>query len=349
MADVRIGERLVGKGHPVFVLAEAGINHNGSVDLARRLIDVAADAGCDAVKFQKRTVRALLSREAYERPYTNGGHSYGRTYGEHRERLELSEAQHTLLSNHARNRGIIYLASSWDHGSADFVDSLQVPAHKIGSPDLTNMPLCAHVAGFGKPVILSTGMSDPTEVGAAVRHIQKINDQLILLHCVSIYPTPPEDVRLGRMAVLRKRYDVPVGYSGHEMGWHAVIAAVTLGACLVEKHITLDRTMPGGDHVFSLEPKELHQMVVEIRETEAMLSRQDKPLLDAEIPYRLKLAKSVTTRISVSKGTMITADMLVCKSPATGVSPYQIDDLIGCRAKRDLEANAVIHREDIAL
>jgi sialic acid synthase SpsE len=349
MRGVRIGERVVGEGQPVFVLAEAGINHNGSVDVARRLIDAAADAGCDAVKFQKRTVRALLSREAYERPYSNGGHSYGRTYGEHRERLELSESQHRLLFDHACDRGISYMASAWDHESADFIDSLEVVAHKIGSPDLTNMPLCNHIASFGKPIILSTGMSDPTEVGLAVRNLQKRTEELILLHCVSIYPTPPDDVRLGRMAVLRERYEVPVGYSGHELGWHGVLAAVALGACVVEKHITLDRTMAGGDHVFSLEPDELRQMVVQIRETESMLSRHEKPLLDAEIPYRNKLAKSVATRISVPKGTLITEDMLVCKSPATGVSPYRIAELIGRRAKRDLEANVVIHREDIAL
>lgn len=347
MDPIQIGSRRAGEKEPVFVIAEAGVNHNGSVELAKRLVDAAADAGCDAVKFQKRTVRALLSREAYEQPYRNGGHSYGSTYGKHRERMELSPDDYRALRDHARARGILFMASVWDHASASFIDSLEVPAHKIGSPDLTNLPLCADVASRGRPVILSTGMSRQWEVDAAVEVIRRVNRELILLHCVSIYPTRFEEARLGCIPALRQRYGLQVGYSGHEPGWHAVLAAVALGARVIEKHITLDRQMKGGDHRFSLEPAELRAMMEQIRDVEAALAGSDKDLLPQEIPFRRKLGKSVTTRVAVTKGTALTADMLTCKSPATGVSPVLFERLIGKTVIRDIDADTVLRREDV--
>ncbi len=349
MQSILFEDREVGKECPAFIIAEAGINHNGRLDTALELIDAAAEAGCDAVKFQKRSVHALLSREAYEKPYDNRGHSYGATYGQHRERLELSHDDYRRLHHYARTRGITFMASPWDPESAEFVDELGVVAHKIGSPDLTNLDLCRQIAGYGKPVILSTGMADRWEVDAAVEVIGEINPQLILLHCVSIYPTPPEEIRLGNIRTLAERYGVPVGYSGHELGWHVVGAALALGACVIEKHITLDRTMTGGDHGFSLEPDELARMVQHVRETQAALSRSDKPLLDAERPFREKLAKSVTTRVPISKGTRITEDMLVYKCPATGVSPTRVLDLVGQTVSRDLEADTVVRTSDLSM
>lgn len=349
MESIEIGNNRVGEKEPAFVIAEAGVNHNGSTDLAKRLIDAAADAGCDVVKFQKRTVRALLAREAYERPYENGGHSYGRTYGEHRERVELTPDDYWILKEHARERGIAFMASVWDHASADFIDSLGVPAHKIGSPDLTNLPLCRHVASFGKPVILSTGMSRLWEVDAAVREIRAVNPKLIVLHCVSIYPAPWERIRLSCIETLRARYGLPVGYSGHEPGWHAVIAAVALGARVIEKHITLDRSMKGGDHRFSLEPAELRTMVQQIRETEASLNGSVKELLPEEEPFRCKLAKSITTRVAVRKGTILTPEMLTCKSPATGVPPTMLERLIGKTVIRDIAPDTILRSEDVRL
>lgn len=349
MGSIQIGSRSVGEKEPVFVIAEAGVNHNGSVDLAKKLIDAAADAGCDAIKFQKRSVRELLSCGAYEKPYANGGHSYGRTYGEHREQMELSLEAYLALREHARGRGILFMASAWDHVSADFIDSLDVPAHKIGSPDLTNLPLCQHVASLGKPVILSTGMSHQWEVDAAVETVRRSNPALVLLHCVSIYPTRFEEARLGCIPGLRERYRLHVGYSGHEPGWHAVLAAVALGARVVEKHITLDRQMKGGDHCFSLEPQELRAMMQQVREVEAALAGSDKDLLPQEIPFRRKLGKSVTTRVAVSKGTTLTPEMLTCKSPATGVSPTMFERIIGKTVIRDIDADTVLRREDITL
>ncbi|MCZ6666539.1 MAG: N-acetylneuraminate synthase family protein [Gammaproteobacteria bacterium] len=347
MPAIRIANREIGRGNPVFVIAEAGNNHNGSIDVALRLIDEAAAAGCDAVKFQKRSVRALLSREAYDEPYDNRERSFGRTYGEHREFLELTDDEFATLRDHAAQRDIVFMASCWDEVSADFLENLDVPVHKIGSPDLTNLPLCRRVASFGKPVLLSTGMADESEVDAAVKTITAVNSQLVLLHCVSIYPTPPAEARLGRIARLRERYRLPVGYSGHERGWHILTAAVALGACVVEKHMTLDRTMVGSDHGFALEPADLASMVGQIREVEDALAKSDKQLLKAELPYRRRLGKSVATTRPIARGTILTADMLTCKSPATGLSPARIDSLIGAQAARDLDGDAIIQLDDV--
>ena len=349
MESIRIGNRVVGENAPVFVIAEAGINHNGSRDLAFELIDVAADAGCDAVKFQKRTPRAMLSGEAYGKPYANGGNSYGRTYGEHRERLELDANDYRALSDYARARSILFMASAWDHPSVGLLESLDVPAHKIGSPDMTNLPLCAHVASLGKPVILSTGMSELWEVDAAVHVIRAADPPLILLHCVSVYPAPFDSLRLRCISMLRKRYGVTVGYSGHEPGYHAVLAAVALGARVIEKHFTLDRTMKGGDHGISLEPEELEEMVERIRETDMALQGDEKYLLPDEIPSRRKLGKSLTARVPIRKGTTLTAEMLTCKSPATGVSPILFSKMIGRAVVQDISENSVIRKEDLSL
>lgn len=347
MQTVRIGGKEVGPGRPAYVIAEAGINHNGSRELAMRLVDAAAAAGCDAVKFQKRDIRSLLSREAYDAPYSSAN-SYGRTYGEHRERLELGPEDYVVLRDHAAARGLHFLASAWDPLSAAFVESLGVPAHKIGSPDLTNLPLCSQVAGFAKPVLLSTGMSELTEVDAAVRIVRERNAPLVLLHCVSVYPAPYGDLRLGCIPMMRERYGIPVGYSGHEPGWHAVVAAVALGACVIEKHITLDRTMKGGDHGFSLEPAELAAMVRQIRETEAALAGSEKFLLPAEIPFRRKLGKSLATRVRVPEGTVLTPDMLTCKCPATGLSPVLFNHLLGRKVRHEIAPDTVIRKEDVA-
>ena len=344
---IRIGDREVGPGRPAFVIAEAGVNHNGSADLAHRLIDVAIGAGCDAVKFQKRSVRALLSREAFNKPYSNQGHTFGSTYGEHRQRVELSPEQWVSMKAHADEAGIMLLGSAWDEQSAAFVESLGVPAHKIGSPDLTNLPLCRQLASFGKPVILSTGMSRAKEVDVAVANIRNVNSQLIVLHCVSAYPAAFEDLRLGCIPQLRGRYQLPVGYSGHEHGWHAVIAAVALGACVIEKHITLDRSMKGGDHRLSLEPDDLRAMVRQIRDVEVALPGSSKELLPAETKFREKLGKSVVTKVDVPKGTRLTEDMLGCKSPATGISPMALDRVVGRVAVRDLGADLVLQWDDV--
>lgn len=349
MSKFMIENRCVGAGEPVFIIAEIGINHQGSVEISKRLIDAAAAAGVDAVKFQKRDNKNLFTNDAYNAPYTNGGNSFGDTYGEHREHLELSAEDYVELKRYSREKGVIFFASAWDHESVDFLMDLGVPAMKIGSPDLTNIPLCIYIAKKKLPVILSTGMSEQWEIDMAVKKIRRYNDALAVLHCVSIYPAEFGDLNLGMIPRLMDRFGLPVGYSGHEMGWSAVIAAVAMGACVIEKHITLDRTMKGGDHRFSMEPDELREMVSQVRNVEKSLVSGDKCLMEKEIPFRRKLGKSVVARRPIEKDEVIRKEMLTCKCPATGISPTLFERIIGKKALKDISIDGVMGGDDVAV
>ena len=341
MKTVRVGGRLVGEGQPCFVIAEAGVNHNGEVALAHRLIDVAVRASADAVKFQKRSVRDILVRAALEAPYVTPN-SLGRTYGEHREKLELPEDAYHELVEHCRKENIIFLASAWDPKSADFVDELGTPAFKIASADLTNLPLLDHIARKGKPILLSTGMSDMEEIADAVATIRRHHNQLVLLQCTSAYPCDNDDVNLRAMETLRRAFDVPVGYSGHERGLAPTEAAVALGAVVVERHFTLDRALPGPDHAASLEPRGLELLVRNIRNVEAALGSPDKRMVPAERAVRERLAKSVAAARPIRAGAVITAADLTVKGPGTGISPRFLGRLIGVAAGEDVEADTLL-------
>jgi sialic acid synthase SpsE len=328
-------------------MAEAGNNHNGRLDLAFDLIDAAAEAGCDAVKFQKRNPQELLSRGAFRAPYKVPGRSFGDTYGEHREHVELSHKEFRELNAHAARRNILMLASAWDESSANFVAGLEPAAFKIGSPDLTNTRLCQQVAGFGRPVLLSTGMAELAEVDVAVAAIRERNPELVLLHCVSIYPTPPERARLNQIATLRTRHRLPVGYSSHDLGTHLPLAAVALGACVIEKHLTLDRSLPGSDHAISLEPAEFAEMVTQIREVRSASPSEGRPLFEEERAVRRKLAKSVVSRVEIARGTRIVSEMLTCKSPGTGISAARLDEVVGRVAARDIAPDETMSEDDL--
>ncbi len=287
MPVLNIGGRLVGDGQPCFIIAEAGINHQGDLSIAKRLIDVAAFVGADAVKFQKRNVERSLSRSALEMPYINDN-SFGTTYGGHRRALELSDDAYCDLKRYSDEKGIIFLVSAWDEESADFLKELGVSASKIGSPDLTNLPLIEHVARSKRPVILSTGMSTLVEVDQAVATLRRYTNQFALLQCTSTYPCKFSEINLRAMQMLRERYGCVVGYSGHELGIAIPPVAVVLGASIVERHFTLDRTMKGGDHAASLEPGGLQRLVRDIRHVEEALGNTEKVLLESEWPVRLK-------------------------------------------------------------
>ena len=346
MRDISIGSRTIGEGHPAFLVAEIGVNHQGRVDLAKALIDAAASAGADAVKFQKRSVDRMLTRLGQDAPYASP-HAFGRTYGEHRRALEFSADDHAALKAHAEALGLVWFASAWDEESADVLEALGTDVYKIASPDLTNLPLLRHVARKGKPVILSTGMSAPEEIDRAVDAIREWTDDLVLLHCVSSYPTEYSEVNLGFLAALRERYGCPVGYSGHERGWAIPVAARALGACVIEKHVTLDHRMRGGDHRFSLNPQELRDMVDQVRKVEQALVDRPKRLLETERPFRAKLAKSVVAARPIHRGEVITRDMLACKSPGNGLSPLRIDEMVGKRVTRDISADEMLNHEDV--
>lgn len=344
MKTIRIGECLIGDGQPCYIVAEAGVNHNGEVELAKRLVGVAVRAGADAVKFQKRSIQAILIREALDMPYLKPN-SLGPTYGEHRERLELPQEAYWELVDLCKKEGMTFLASAWDQSSADFVEELGVPAFKIASPDVTNLPLVEHIARKRKPIIMSTGMSEMEEIADAVSTVRRHHDELILLHCTSVYPSEYSDLNLRAMETLRREFGCLVGYSGHERGLATTEAVVALGACVVERHFTLDRTLPGPDHAASLEPRGLELLVRDIRHVEAALGSAQKRLLPAEVPVRQRLAKSVVAARDIPAGRAITEEDLAVKGPGTGISPRHIRRLIGVVARHDIPADTLIPPE----
>jgi sialic acid synthase SpsE len=347
MTDIRIGDRLIGEQHACFFIAEAGVNHNGSLDLAKRLVDIAADAGADAVKFQKRTVGDILIADALNRPYTVPT-ALGPTYGAHREKLELSADEYRELWAHSVDRGIVMLASGWDAKSVDLLDELGIPAFKVASADLTNLPLLEHTARKGKPVLLSTGMSEIDEIDLAVETIRRFNDQLVLLQCTSTYPADNEHINLRVMDTYRQRYGVLVGYSGHERGLAPTEAAAALGARVIERHFTIDRTMVGPDHAASLEPDGLRRVIRNVRNIEKALGSPEKHVLPGEWPVRERLAKSIVAACDIPAGTVIRAEMLTIKGPGSGIKPSEASRLCGVVAAETIAADSLVPKEALS-
>lgn len=274
---VKIGNTWVGEGHPCYVVAEIGINHNGDLKAARELIRTAKDAGCNAVKFQKRTVDVVYSAEELAKPRES---PWGTTNGDQKRGLEFGENGYIAIDEWCKKDGIAWFASCWDEASVDFIDHFDPPAYKIASASLTDDALLWHTRSKGKPIILSTGMSTTAQIDHAVEMLGA--DNLILLHTVSVYPAAPDELNLRRIGALKERYPMCLtGYSGHETGLAPSLAAVTLGACMVERHITLDRSMYGSDQAASLEPEGLKRLVRNIRTIEAALGG------DTELPLKI--------------------------------------------------------------
>ncbi len=283
---VGIGEKTIGSGNPCYVVAEIGINHNGDLELVKQLVDVAVNAGCDAVKFQKRTIEVVYSPEELARPREN---PFGDTNGDLKRGLEFSKDQYGEIDAHCQQRKITWFASPWDEASVDFLESFAVPCHKVASASLTDDNLLRHMRATGKPIILSTGMSTMEQVDHAVEVLGC--DQLVVLHATSTYPAQYEELNLRVIPVLAERFGVPVGYSGHETGIASSVAAVAMGACMVERHLTLDRAMWGSDQAASLEPNGMTRLVRDIRLVETAFGDGQKRLLDAEVPIMNKLRR----------------------------------------------------------
>ena len=286
MVQVNIGGKAVGDGAPCYIVGEIGINHNGDLGLARKLIDIASIAGCQAVKFQKRTVDVVYSAEELARPRET---PFGSTNGELKRRLEFGADQYHNVDAYCRQRDIAWLASCWDEASVDFMEEFNPPAYKIASASLTDDNLLKHHRRTGRPIILSTGMSSIQQVDHAVEVLG--TEALVVLHCTSAYPAKIEDLNLKGIPALRERYGVPIGYSGHEVGLSTSFAAVALGACMIERHITLDRAMWGSDQAASVEPQGLMKLARDIRSIEAALGDGIKRVTEAEIPVMNKLRR----------------------------------------------------------
>lgn len=283
---VQIGNHVIGDGQPCFIVAEIGINHNGSLETAKKLIDAAVLAGCNAVKFQKRTLEVVYTIEELAKPREN---PFGPTNGDLKRGLEFGQEEYAEIDRYCREKGILWFASCWDEGSVDFIEAFNPPCYKIGSASLTDDNLLRHHRSFGRPIIISTGMSTIEQIDHAVKILGR--DDLIILHCTSTYPSQVEELNLNAIRTLRERYQVPVGYSGHEVGLAPSVGAAAMGACMLERHITLDRAMWGSDQAASVEWQGFWRLVKDVRALEMAMGDGVKQVYPSEVPVMQKLRR----------------------------------------------------------
>jgi YrbI family 3-deoxy-D-manno-octulosonate 8-phosphate phosphatase len=335
---IDVAGRLVGESEPCFIISEIGNNHQGEIELAKKLIDISHEAGVDAVKFQKRDNAALLTEKGFSKPYL-GEHSFGKTYGEHREYLELNKEEFGLLKQYAESKSLIFFASVWDEPSLDVLEGIDVPLYKIPSADLTNLKLLEKVAEIGKPTILSTGMSYLHEIDTVVEAFLRKNDKLILMHCVSIYPHPPNLANMRMIETLRRRYHLPVGYSSHEDGIFVTSAATLLGAVAIERHITVNKNMRGSDHKASVEREELKELVGLVRLYDKARGDGLKDVLPGEIELRKKLGKSIVASRDIQQGEVLNWENIIYRCANNGMCVLDLDRVLGkttrCPIRRD--------------
>ena len=327
------------------IIAEAGVNHNGDLDLARRLVDVAADAGADLVKFQTfkadRLVASNAPKAEYQRRETGADESQHAMI----RRLELTRDMHIALIEHCKDRGIRFFSTAFDFQSIDMLVELGIDRFKIPSGEITNLPYLRHVGSYGKPVLLSSGMATLSEIEAALSALELAGtrrDLITVLHCNTEYPTPMEDVNLRAMRAIREAFNVPVGYSDHTAGIEVSIAAVALGATTIEKHFTLDRSLPGPDHKASLEPGELAAMVTAIRNIERAMGNGIKQPSASESKNKAIARRSIVAATTIRAGETFTAANLTVKRPGTGLSPMRWDEVLGRKAPHGFNADELI-------
>jgi N,N'-diacetyllegionaminate synthase len=343
--DILIGQKVIGSASQVFVVAEIGINHDGNVSQAERLIDAAAESGADAVKFQSYRVDGLLipSRERYAQQMDGTESAYQML-----RRCELSWEDQEKLKKHADKRGILFLSTPFDEESTDFLDSMGVPVFKIASADITHIPLLRHIASKGKPILLSTGMSFLSEVADAVYNMRSAGAQeILLMHCVSAYPASPQQMNLRALQTLESYFELPVGLSDHSEGILLPLVAVALGAVLIEKHFTLDKNAPGPDHKSSMDPKDLKLLIRNLREVEASLGDGRKRPSDVEEESRLFGRRSIVAAVDIRAQESISRWMLAFKRPGSGLEPRHWEKVIGMKARRNIGKDTILQWEDL--
>ncbi len=329
----------------VFVIAEAGVNHNGSVELAKKLIDVAVDSGADAVKFQTFKANKLVSKTAQKADYQKQTTSTGESQYEMIKKLELNEDAHRILINYCNEKKIMFLSTPFDHESIDLLNSFRIPIFKIPSGEITNLPYLRHIGRLGKEIILSTGMADIGEIEDALDVLLAAGtskDKISVLHATTEYPCPTDEVNLRAMQTIRDAFAVRVGYSDHTQGIEVPIAAVAMGARIIEKHFTLDRTMEGPDHKASLEPAELKAMVMSIRHVEQAIGNGIKKPTASELRNKSVARKSIVAEVHILKGDVLSEKNLAIKRPGTGLDPMRWDEVIGTVAIRDYQPDEAI-------
>ncbi len=339
---VKIGERWVGDGEPCFIVAEAGANHNRDLGMGKELIDVAAEAGADAVKFQTYSAETLYSKKTPKFSYLEKQTS--KDTWQLIKDVELPREWQGELQAWARKRGIMFFSSPFDYQAVDELEALDVPVYKIASFEIVDLPLIRYAAAKGRPMIISTGLATYEDVHDAVETCRGVgNKDIVLLQCASLYPAPPARINLRAMETIRRAFGVPVGLSDHTRGIHVAGAAVAMGACCVEKHFTLSRSLPGPDHPFATEPDELKAMVRQIREIEEALGdgRKVGPAPE-EAEMHQKARRSLIAARAIPKGTRIERDMIAIKRPGFGIRPKLIDLVVGRVAKVDIEEDTVL-------
>lgn len=345
---IQVGpNRWIGENEEPYVIAEIGINHNGSFELCKQMIDAAAHAGVDAVKMQKRTIEEMYTKDALDVPY-NKPYAFGKTYGEHKHALEFNNEQYLELQKHTLSKGVEFLVSGFDSTSFDFIEKvLDCPVHKVASPFITDFPLLKQVAEYGKPIFLSTGMHTMEEIKAAVEFIKKINDKIMVFHAVTMYPVPTEMVNLNVITTFKNELDTLVGYSSHDTGVAIPAAAVALGACVIEKHFTLDRTMIGPDHAASVESRGMELIKSYTRAVQRSLGSASREMNEQEQSARIKYGVSLTAKCDIKSGDIITEDNITVKCPGGGISPALFWEMLGKKATNDISTDKTIYDGDI--
>ena len=319
--NITINERKIGSNFPTYIIGEIGINHNGSVEIAKYLIDICAKSEVDCVKFQKRDYSELYIKDILENPKNYDQQTYYAIYAQKRAELSFDDLKY--LKEYTESNGLDFLCTPFDKKSVDLLQELQVSAFKIGSPDLTNFPLLNYVCSKKKPIILSTGMSTSSEIEKTVNFLKSKGNQFCLLHCNSTYPAPNEEINLNFIKILKK-FGVPVGYSGHERGISISVVATLIGACIIEKHVTLDRTMRGPDHAASLEPEGLRRLVRDIRTVKVALGFKRRYISRGEYYNRNILGKSLVATRTIKKGDIFTEDMIISVSLIKSITTLEL-------------------------
>jgi N-acetylneuraminate synthase len=331
MQTIQIGQRVIGKGYAPYIIAEIGSNHNGDMNLCRRLIDAAVEAGADAAKFQSWSESSLISKSEYDAntEYADAKKHFG-SLREMVQRYQLTSEQHREIADYCAAKGITFCSTPFSEEEADLLDGLGVPFVKTASMDINNLPFLRYLARKGRPMVVSTGMASLGEIEAAVRTIQhEGNRSIALLHCISVYPPAMETVNLRNIPMLADAFEVPIGFSDHTIGVHIPLTAVAVGASIIEKHFTLDKDMEGWDHAVSADPQELRQIVRQSCEVHAALGTTQRVVSEAEIQKREKFRRSAVARRSLEAGHVIREQDITFKRPGTGIPPDQLGDLVG--------------------
>ncbi len=346
--ELTIGAARVHDEGDCYVIAEIGHNHQGSVDKAREMFRAAKDCGVDAVKLQKRSNRTMYTRAMYDSPYENEN-SFGSTYGAHREALEFGWDAYVELKRYAAEIGVTFFATAFDFESADFLAKLDVPAYKIASGDLTNLPLILHVAAFGKPVVISTGGGSIEDVQRVYDAVMSVNPQICLLQCTAAYPAEPEDMNLRVITMFRERYpDLVIGLSDHQNGIAMADVAYILGARVIEKHFTLNRSSKGTDHAYSLEPVGMRKMVRDLRRVRLALGTGIKQPIPLETKPLFKMGKKLVAARALPAGHVLTAADVAIKSPNDGLPPYELPAVLGRALRRAMNEDESILFDNLA-